>query len=53
VLEAAHNLQPFSAVLVLALGPACNVVAQVTPDMKEAKIAAIGRVEDPPSTAQL
>ena len=38
--------------VVLALGVAANASAQVTPDMK-ARIAAIGRVVDPPSTAQL
>jgi acetyl esterase/lipase len=41
-----------SAALLLAFGPAASVRAQVTPDMK-ARIAAIGRVVDPPSSAQL
>jgi triacylglycerol lipase len=41
-----------SAALLLALAPVGTGWAQVTPEMK-AKIAAIGRVVDPPSTAAL
>jgi triacylglycerol lipase len=45
------RLMPIMALL-LVVSAGTDVSAQVTPDMK-ARIAAIGRVVDPPSTAQL